>query len=272
MSDPRLQRLTSAENTMIGLATGAIDVSTTQWVLYCKNASQQGLPLTMNPRILYRGYTMSLTNMCVLSGLQFPLTAIATGIFTGGKQRKLSDSEEIGSAFIGGVLSGFICAPMELVMIQQQRYGTSLFSTPSKIIGDAGVGALFGRGLAMSCGREGVFTAGMLGLGPTLRRQAEEAGYSKPQAAMAGALGGGVIVASLSHPMDTIKTCQQGDVTQKTYRGVVHAAQTLLKESGPKAFFRGWAWRTGRMVFQCFLFDACKNHLSPVFFPHHFRD
>ena len=52
----------------------------------------------------------------------------------------------------------------------------------------------------------------------------------------------------------------------------VHAAQTLLKESGPKAFFRGWAWRTGRMVFQCFLFDACKNHLSPVFFPHHFRD
>ena len=47
--------------------------------------------------------------------------------------------------------------------------------------------------------------------------------YSKPQAAMAGALGGGVIVASLSHPMDTIKTCQQGDVTQKTYRGVVHA-------------------------------------------------
>jgi len=89
---------------------------------------------------------------------------------------------------------------------------------------------------------------------------------------MAGALGGGVIVASLSHPMDTIKTCQQGDVTQKTYRGVVHAAQTLLKESGPRAFFRGWAWRTGRMVFQCFLFDACKNHLSPVFFPHHFRD
>ena len=153
MSDPRLQRLTSAENTAIGLATGAIDVSTTQWVLYCKNASQQGLPLTMNPRILYRGYTMSLTNMCVLSGLQFPLTAIATGIFTGGKQRKLSDSEEIGSAFIGGVLSGFICAPMELVMIQQQRYGTSLFSTPGKIIGDAGIGALFGRGLMMSCGR-----------------------------------------------------------------------------------------------------------------------
>jgi solute carrier family 25 carnitine/acylcarnitine transporter 20/29 len=272
MSDPRLQRMSPMENTAIGLATGAIDVSTTQWVLYCKNASQQGLPLTMNPRILYRGYTMSLTNMMVLSGLQFPLTGLAAGVMTGGTTRKLSDMEEIGSGFIGGVLSGFICAPMELVMIQQQRYGSALFATPGKIIADNGVGTLFSRGLAMSCGREGVFTAGMLGLGPTLRRQAEEAGYAKANAAMLGALGGGVVVATLSHPMDTIKTCQQGDVSGKTYRGVVHAAQTLLKEAGPKRFFSGWAWRTGRMVFQCFLFDACKNHLSPVFFPHHFRD
>ena len=225
MSDPRLQRLTSAENTAIGLATGAIDVSTTQWVLYCKNASQQGLPLTMNPRILYRGYTMSLTNMCVLSGLQFPLTAIATGIFTGGKQRKLSDSEEIGSAFIGGVLSGFICAPMELVMIQQQRYGTSLFSTPGKIIGDAGIGALFGRGLMMSCGREGVFTAWACwgwdlqihgGAQPRTRATVNR---RPPWPALWAAASS----SRFSHPMDTIKTCQQGDVTQKTYRGVVHA-------------------------------------------------
>ena len=34
---------------------------------------------------------------------------------------------------------------------------------------------------------------------------------------------GGVIVAALAPPMDTIKTGQQGDVTQKTYQGVVHA-------------------------------------------------
>ena len=47
---------------------------------------------------------------------------------------------------------------------------------------------------------------------------------------------------------------------------------TLLAEAGPKRFFSGWAWRTGRMIFQCFLFDACKQHLSPLFFPHHFQD
>jgi len=273
MSDPRVQRLTSTENTIVGLATGAIDVSTTQWILYCKNATQQGLPLTMNPRILYRGYTMSLVNMSVLSGLQFPLTALANSAFTGGEVRKLTDAEEIGSAFIGGVLSGFVCAPMELVMIQQQRFGTSLFATPGKVIAEAGVGSLMGRGLFMSCGREGVFTAGMLGLGPTLRRYgSEKLGYSAPVATMFGAIGGGVVVATLSHPMDTIKTCQQGDIGLKSYRGIAHTVSTLLAEGGPTRFFSGWSWRTGRMIFQCFLFDACKQHLSPLFFPHHFED
>ena len=97
MSDERLQRLTPGENFIIGLAIGAIDVSTSQWVLYCKNASQQRIPLTFDPKVMYRGYTMSLTNMCVLSALQVPLTAMVTSVFTGGAIRKLTDAELIGS-------------------------------------------------------------------------------------------------------------------------------------------------------------------------------
>ena len=46
---------------------------------------------------------MSLVNMSVLSGLQFPLTALATSAFTGGQERALTGSEEIGAAFVGGV-------------------------------------------------------------------------------------------------------------------------------------------------------------------------
>lgn len=273
MADSRLQRLTPVENTVVGLATGVIDVSTTQWILYCKNASQQNLPLSMNPRILYRGYLMSTTNMSVLSGLQLPLTGLVQSMFTGGVPRKLTDSELVGSGFVGGVLSGFVCAPMELVMIQQQRFGTSLLATPSKVIAEAGVGALFGRGLAMSCSREGVFTAGMLGIGPALRRAAEDRGFGEANSAMIGAIGGGVLVATASHPMDTIKTCQQGDVARKTYGGVVDATKTLLSQPGGAGrFFSGWHWRTGRMIIQTFLFDQARIVLSPVFFPHHFQD
>ena len=36
--------------------------------------TQQKMPLSMDPRVLYRGYTMSVISMSVLSGLQFPLT------------------------------------------------------------------------------------------------------------------------------------------------------------------------------------------------------
>ena len=176
-------------------------------------------------------------------------------------------------SFVGGVLSGFVCSPMELVMIQQQRYGTSLAGTPAKIVAESGVRGLLGRGLAMSCAREGVFTAGMLGLGPAMRRYAsEKLGYSDTNSAIFGAVGGGMIVASISHPMDTIKTCQQGDIGSKIYGSVIHSVKTLLsQDGGARRFFSGWSWRTGRMVYQTFLFDACKTRLSPIFFPHHFQ-
>ena len=101
----------------------------------------------------------------------------AHGLRGAGRASNGARPAEIGSR--PQVLSGFVCAPMELVMIQQQRFGTSLFATPSKVVAEAGVGSLFGRGLFMSCGREGVFTAGMLGLGPVMRRYAsEKMGYS----------------------------------------------------------------------------------------------
>jgi solute carrier family 25 carnitine/acylcarnitine transporter 20/29 len=271
MSDLRLQRMNPGENTIIGLATGLVDVSTTQWILYCKNASQQNIPLTLDPRKLYRGYTMSLVNMCILSGLQFPLTAAVKNTMTSGAERRLSDSEQISAGFVGGVISGIVCAPMELVMIQQQRFGTSLVSTPGRVMSETGVSGLF-RGLAMSCGREGIFTAGMLGLGPTLKRYAiEEHGCSAATSSVVGALGGGVVVATLSHPMDTIKTCQQGDVAAKIYGSVMHTANTLLEQGSASRFFSGWSWRTARMIIQTFLFTECQARLSPVLFPHHFK-
>ena len=116
-TEERLQRLTPKENFVVGLAIGAIDVSTTQWILYCKNTSQQKLPLTFDPRVMYRGYTMSLTNMCVLSALQVPLTAMVTNMFTGGVVRRLTDVEQISSGFIGGALLAYSKAKLDLTLL-----------------------------------------------------------------------------------------------------------------------------------------------------------
>jgi hypothetical protein len=121
-------------------------------------------------------------------------------------------------------------------------------------------------------------------------------------ASVVGAVGGGVIIGTLSHPLDTIKTCQQvrfcvfvalgsfsqprnptaffsfaatfwspqGDVTGKTYGGVLQTARTLHLQGGMTRFFSGWGWRTGRMCVQSFLFDKAKTQLAPILFPHYF--
>ena len=112
------------ENTALGVSAGTIEVVILQPMLYCKNASQQGLPFTLNPSVLYRGLGMSVINMSILTGVQFPLTGAVSNVMTGGADRALSSGEKIAAGVAGGAISGIICAPMELVMIQQQRFGT----------------------------------------------------------------------------------------------------------------------------------------------------
>jgi solute carrier family 25 citrate transporter 1 len=62
----------------------------------------------------------------------------------------------------------------------------------------------------MAMGREALFTAGYLGLVPSLSRYAREAhGCGEEASRVMGAVGGGILVGTLSHPFDTVKTCQQ---------------------------------------------------------------
>ena len=53
-------------------------------MLYCKNATQQNLPLTVNPSVLYRGVVTSATNMAIITGVQFPLTGLISKAISGG--------------------------------------------------------------------------------------------------------------------------------------------------------------------------------------------
>lgn len=261
--------LSGAENFAVGATAGTIEVTLLQPMLYCKNASQQGLPLTLNPMVLYRGLTVSVINMASLTALQFPLSSFSAGLITGGESahRKLTDPEQVASGFCGGVLSGFLCAPMELVLIQQQRFGGSLLSTPVRIMSETGVLSIM-RGLIPSCGREGLFTAGYVGVGPAFAGLLREnAGLDSVKSKMLGAIGAGVLCATLSHPLDTMKTCMQGDIEQKTYKSFSQTAGTLYADGGLASFFRGWAWRTGRMILAVGIMTECKERLGPLMFP-----
>ena len=268
----KLQRLSAGENALVGIAAGVIEVTLLQPILYWKNAAQQSLPFTLNPRLLYRGLITSIGNMAVLTGLQFPLAGACAKLITGGTAREMSGMETIGAAFAGGSLSGFACGPMELVMIQQQRFGGSLFMTPLRIVKDFGFFSMF-RGLLPSCGREGLYTAGVLGMCPVFTKAIEERKLASGNASkLLAAIGAGIIAATLSHPLDTVKSCVQGDLEQTNYKSQADTITKLLKEGGISRFFTGWAYRTGRMILAVGIMNECKIQISPLLFPQHFKD
>jgi len=265
-----LAKLAPLENLSVGVASGTIEVCLLQPMLYCKNAAQQGLPLTLNPAVLYRGISMSVVNMSILTGVQFPLMGAVSRAVAQGEERKLTGSEQVGAGFIAGALSGFVCAPMELIMIQQQRNGGSMFSQAGRVLGEFGVTGLF-RGLACSCGREGLFTAGYLGAAPVIAEKLKnDFGIEGKIGSFLGACCAGIVAASLSHPLDTVKTCLQGDIAGERYKSMPQTFSELAKEGGVPRFLNGWSWRTGRMICAIWIMGQCKDVLAPLFFPHHF--
>lgn len=260
-----LTNLNEVETTLLGVAAGLIEVSIMQPTIYLKNATQQQLPLTMDPKILYRGYAASASNMAVLTGLQFLFCGMAQKHFTGGKNRELSFMEANASGFFGGAASGPVCCVLELTMIQQQRFAGTFIGTPSRIIGEYGIKGM-SRGLLGSSLREGLYTAGFLGMSPFICDFCTE--KEIPGGKVLGPLISAITCGTLSHPVDTFKTCMQGDVEQKKYTNIKGTCQTIHAERGVRGFFAGWMWRC--LLRQCpsfFILNESRLQLAPMMFP-----
>jgi len=266
-----MQKLTGAENALLGTLAGGIEVCIDQPMLYWKNAVQQNLKFTLNPKIVYRGLGASITNMAVLTGLQFISTGYIKSMITGGVEREMSTGENILSGFAGGALSGLICCPMELVMIQQQRWGGNIVGTPARLVASYGMSGLT-RGMVTSVSREAVFTAGMLGLAPSIQVILEKKNVNSYAAGISGAICGGVMAATLSHPLDTVKTCMQGDIEQKTYTSFSKSLKAIYAERGLQRMFSGWGWRCGRMICAIFWINLIKDKTAPIIFSHKFGE
>eukprot|EP00940_MAST-03C_sp_MAST-3C-sp2_P002839 g2839.t1 len=266
-----LQRMSPAESTALGIAAGVIEVAIDQPQLYWKNAKQQGLPFTLNPSLLYRGVGMSALNMGGVTGLQFVFSGMLQKRITGGVTRQLTDTEEIAAGFMGGAMSAPACCLWELIMIQQQVHGGSVVAATSRMINQAGPSVL-GRGITSTTMREGMYTAGYLGLVPVVQRKlTQDYGAGPVAGAVIGSIASGLIAATLSHPLDTIKTCMQGDVARKRYGTMTQTARAIHSEYGVGGFFNGWFWRTSRMICAVFIISESKRRLAPLVFPQYFE-
>ena len=121
-----MQNLTEGENAVLGASAAFVEAIVLQPTIYWKNARMQGLPFTANPRIIYRGLGAALCNEMGQMGIQFGLTGYVKKLIAGHGNKNLSIAEDILSAVIGGAVGALFATPVELVMIQQQRFGGSL--------------------------------------------------------------------------------------------------------------------------------------------------
>jgi len=262
-----LQKLSGGENCVLGMVTGVMAKSCNYPFLSWKNTVQQGLPISFNPRIVYRGLPMACLNLGGTNAVQFGTT--------GSFQKVLAfmglspDAVMVGGAFLGGLASGIPCSIWELCMIQQQRFGGSILGTPKQFLQEYGAMSLT-RGFTMTMGRESMFTMSMLGITPLIQQNlVEKSGIEKNTALAAGALTGAIFAGTITHPMDTIKTCMQGDLGRAKYTDIIPTGRLLVEEYGlVQGLFKGLSYRIALISTTFFLVNSFKQRLVPIMFPH----
>ncbi|CAK9032275.1 Calcium-dependent mitochondrial ATP-magnesium/phosphate carrier protein 1 (AtAPC1) (Mitochondrial ATP-Mg/Pi carrier protein 1) [Durusdinium trenchii] len=261
--------LSESENALVGITAGIVDISCIQWAYYLKNARQQRLPLTWNPRILYRGYVANCANVAAGTSFQFATAGALKKVVLCGEHRELTDAEKVCTGFLAGFASGVMATPLELVMTQQQLKGGSALQNarslpPSTVL----------RGCFPTCTREGLFTAAYLGVAPVLRAHLSSAfpGTNEELHRMLAALAGAACSGILSHPFDTAKTCMQGDIERKTYGSFAQTCREIYSSGGGfRGFYRGLEFRFLRQVWQVWVLDLLRVKLSPLLFPYRFK-
>lgn len=262
-----LERLSASQNLGLGILSGICTKCMNYPLLTSKNFSQQGLPLSANPRVLYRGLPMAMVNFGGTCGVQFWLTSVFQKLLSGGTGRALTGGETMTAAFLGGFCSGIPGSFWELTMIQQQRFGGTLFETPKRLVRDWGAASL-ARGMLPCVARESLFTTAMLGACPLIQRELmQRYSLSEPTALAGGALVASLLSATLTHPLDTVKTCMQGDVGRITYTNVRGTAQVLIRQHGAaQGLFRGFGFRTALIATSFFLVNKWKATIAPIIF------
>lgn len=244
------------ENVLIGGVAATIETIVLQPTLYAKNAAAQGIPLTLDPRLYYRGISASLINEVGQLSLQF---AVAGAL----KRAVPQDAAgEVVAASAAGAVVALVASPCELLMIQQQRFGGSLPATIGKLARQHGA-LIFARGLGPAIARDAIYVGGMLGATPVVHAGLVREGGSLASApaviaSMAASMVGGVIGAVASHPLDVVKTCMQGDVGRVEFGGFADSARKLLREG---RLFHGLAWRAANITATVYIAHECTVRL-----------
>jgi len=237
-----------AKSAVIGGVAGSAEIVVNQPLIYFKNTLQrktlqEGTPLRgepiewLRPRVWYRGFGMNVAAMGPTTAFQTATDAGLQSVMPG-----TGTPTMVSRAFLAGVASATLCAPIDLVILDQQKNNGSVPETFRRLVGEAGWRVLV-RGWSATALREGPWSAAYL-VGYPIAQKVIKNQIDNPVAANVGAYVGagaltGSAVAVITHPIDTIKTCMQADYQGTTIKTMRDAVRTLYATRGLKAFFSG---------------------------------
>jgi len=269
--------LSPVQHASIGAVVGSVEQSIMRPSVFWKTEMQQkrfDMYRAINPRFCYRGLPMAVVGIAPITCIQFGTNSAILNAFTShrGGFSNVTDSDRLVAGVVAGMTSALVQSPCQLVEVNQQNHGGTIFKMIRRIHAAHGIPGFF-RGLTMTMGREGIFCSSYIALNPLMQEKLKERGVNGSQASVYSAVATGTFGALLSHPADTLKTRLQGGVLAlpggtEGPRAPREALQTIAR-SGPmiSQLYAGCAPRVFRLICCTYIYGS----LTSVFedFAHH---
>lgn len=241
------------ENYMIGALTGLVEVLVTNPFFVIKTKMQQKKPWILTPSAYYNG--------AMANALGFmPITAIQVGTKKGIESKIFNNqpnyTQQMGTAFIAGVLSSCISCPVEMIMILQNEHPkTSLPKLLNWQFKTQGLSSFFVGQFATSL-REGGFSICFLAAPPVIKSKLKSYGLDDASSSILSGVSSGIIATVITQPVDSIKTQQQSMVNSKL--GFFKTARNM----NISTLFKGSIARGSSLILSITLMDWVKGQLE----------
>jgi len=245
----------------VGAIGGATETTIQMPLLTWKFTRQEGRPLPTNLAGWYRGIFAQVMSIAPITAVQVMVNGLLERLIAG--KREPTDSERIYCSMGAGIVSALIYSPADLVTIQQQRRAKPLAETARLVMKQYGLYSGIYKGFIACAIREGIYTCGYLGLAPVfsngLKQRYQGSGYNVVGLYILGSISAALIAATITHPVDTVKTCVQADLDKKLYLNTRDAFVKLYQQSGFRVFFKGYLARTLRLCGAFFIISFIRE-------------
>lgn len=261
-------RLSEFEALMVGAIGGTIETSLQMPLITWKICVQEGRPYPTALREWYRGVFINAASLSPITAVQCYANQLLQTLLLSMTTSKLSEVQQLSCSAGAGAVSAFIYGPVDLMVIQQQKYVSSLSGTFNTIRQKYGALKVY-RGLFSCMVRESIYTMGYLGVAPVIqdRLLTSDGSYgnyfrtNKIATSILSAILGGSFAAVLTHPVDTAKTCVQSDLEGTKYPNAISTTKHLYQTGGIPVLFKGVIPRTLRLCGACFVITNVRTQM-----------